>query len=93
MDDPKALREMGDRLKDKVPSGLSRWARKAMARPAAGHRQPGPSEAFQAGNLVKAMAQEVGGGGGGRPDMAQAGGTQPENLDKALDKVRALITG
>jgi alanyl-tRNA synthetase len=54
---------------------------------------PDLQKRFPAGNLVKAMAQEVGGGGGGRPDMAQAGGTQPENLDKALDKVRALIAG
>jgi alanyl-tRNA synthetase len=33
----------------------------------------------------------VGGSGGGRPDMAQAGGTQPENIDKALAKVKDLL--
>jgi alanyl-tRNA synthetase len=33
----------------------------------------------------------VGGGGGGRPDMAQAGGSQPENLDNALNSVHDLI--
>ncbi len=35
----------------------------------------------------------MGGSGGGRPDMAQAGGTQPENLDKALAKVKDLLKG
>jgi len=35
----------------------------------------------------------VGGSGGGRPDMAQAGGTQPENIDKALKKVKDLLKG
>jgi alanyl-tRNA synthetase len=35
----------------------------------------------------------VGGSGGGRPDMAQAGGTQPENIDKALAKVKDLLKG
>ncbi len=38
----------------------------------------------KAGELVKLMAQQVGGKGGGRPDMAMAGGSQPENIEKAL---------
>jgi alanyl-tRNA synthetase len=42
---------------------------------------------LKAGELVNAVAQQVGGRGGGRPDMAQAGGTQPENLDAALASV------
>ena len=42
---------------------------------------------IQAGNLVNFVAQQVGGKGGGRPDFAQAGGSQPENLDKALASV------
>ena len=46
---------------------------------------------FHAGNIVKQVAAIVGGGGGGRPDMAQAGGTKPEMLDKALDKVYELV--
>ena len=41
----------------------------------------------KAGELVNFVAQQVGGKGGGRPDMAQAGGTQPENLEKALSSV------
>jgi alanyl-tRNA synthetase len=46
---------------------------------------------YHAGNLLKEIAQIVGGSGGGRPDMAQAGGSQPENLDKALEEVSKLI--
>jgi alanyl-tRNA synthetase len=42
---------------------------------------------IRAGDLVNAVALQVGGKGGGRPDMAQAGGTQPEHLDAALDSV------
>ena len=47
----------------------------------------------RAGELVNMVAQQVGGKGGGRPDMAQAGGTQPENLAAALASVRPWIEG
>ena len=43
--------------------------------------------AYKAGELVNHVAQQVGGKGGGRPDMAQAGGNQPENLEAALASV------
>ena len=45
----------------------------------------------KAGELVNLVAQQVGGKGGGRPDMAQAGGTQPENLSAALASVKAWV--
>jgi alanyl-tRNA synthetase len=45
----------------------------------------------KAGELVNIAAAQVGGKGGGRPDMAQAGGTQPENLPKALEAARAWL--
>jgi len=45
----------------------------------------------KAGELVNMVAQQVGGKGGGRPDMAQAGGTRPENLPAALASVRAWV--
>ena len=48
---------------------------------------------FHAGNIIKAVAAAVGGGGGGRPDMAQAGGSQPENLDAAMAKVVEIVEG
>jgi alanine--tRNA ligase len=44
-----------------------------------------------AGNIIKAAAKAVGGGGGGRPDMAQAGGKNPEQLPQAFDEAVAVI--
>ena len=46
----------------------------------------------KAGELVNHMAGQVGGKGGGRPDMAQAGGSEPQNLTAALDSVTAWLT-
>lgn len=46
---------------------------------------------IKAGEVVNFVAQQVGGKGGGRPDMAQAGGSQPENLDSAIASVKALL--
>jgi Alanyl-tRNA synthetase len=45
----------------------------------------------KAGELVNFVASQVGGKGGGRPDMAQAGGDNPENLQQALDSVNAWL--
>lgn len=47
---------------------------------------------IKAGDLIREVASYVGGKGGGRPDMAQAGGTNPEGLDKAISAVDALVT-
>ncbi|MER3559001.1 MAG: hypothetical protein C4336_05800 [Armatimonadota bacterium] len=49
------------------------------------------AKGLHAGNLVRALAQHVGGSGGGKPDFAQAGGKQPENLSKALSQVPHLV--
>ena len=49
------------------------------------------TDRYHAGNLLKGVAAIVGGKGGGRPDMAQAGGTQPEKLDEALAAVPGLL--
>jgi len=46
---------------------------------------------YHAGNIIKEIAAEVGGRGGGRQDMAQAGGNQPENLDKALARAYEVV--
>jgi len=46
----------------------------------------------KAGELVNMVAQQVGGKGGGRPDMAQAGGNQPEKLSDALASVQPWLT-
>ena len=46
---------------------------------------------FNAGTIIKQISAVVGGGGGGRPDMAQAGGTMPEKLDQALEKAYEIV--
>ncbi|HEY1086183.1 MAG TPA: DHHA1 domain-containing protein, partial [Archangium sp.] len=48
---------------------------------------------FKAGDAIRAMAAEVGGKGGGKPDMAQAGGTDPSKIPAAFDKLVALVKG
>jgi alanyl-tRNA synthetase len=48
---------------------------------------------IKAGELVNQVATQIGGKGGGRPDMAQAGGNQPEHLDAALESVPAWVQG
>ena len=49
------------------------------------------TDRFKAGDLIRPIAQMLGGSGGGRPDMAQAGGTDIAKLDEALDKLYALV--
>ena len=51
------------------------------------------TDKVKAGELVNSVAQQVGGKGGGRADMAQAGGTQPESLATALASVSAWVKG
>ncbi|MGB5987147.1 MAG: DHHA1 domain-containing protein, partial [Desulfobacterales bacterium] len=92
VDSPAALRELADRFKDKLQSGVVVLGSKSGAKAfliAGVTRDLTPR--FHAGNIIKTIAQVVGGGGGGRPDMAQAGGSQPENLTAALEKARELI--
>jgi alanyl-tRNA synthetase len=92
-DDAARLREMGDWLRDKIGSGVvvigaviaDKVHLLAMVTPdLAGKR-------VHAGNLVKALAPIVGGSGGGRPDMAQAGGREPSKLNEALAHVTELL--
>ncbi|GMA71680.1 alanine--tRNA ligase [Tetragenococcus osmophilus] len=51
------------------------------------------NEGIKAGDLIKAIAPKVGGGGGGRPDLAQAGGKKPEGIPQALEEVRHWLEG
>ncbi|MHA1569686.1 MAG: alanine--tRNA ligase, partial [Alphaproteobacteria bacterium] len=87
------LREMTDWFRDQVDSGVIVLGMVADS----GKPQliaaatPDLKKRIHAGNIIKAAAQIVGGGGGGRPDMAQAGGKDPEKLGAALDHARGLI--
>jgi alanyl-tRNA synthetase len=88
----KALRDTVDRLKDKLGSSVVviGGAADGKVRMAAGVSKDLLAR-IQAGNLVNFVAQQVGGRGGGRPDFAQAGGSQPENLDGALSSVQQWV--
>ncbi|AIY65991.1 alanine--tRNA ligase [Pseudoalteromonas piratica] len=89
----KALRGMVDDLKNKLGSGIIALgvANGDKVSLIAGVTKDLTGQ-FKAGELVNHMASQVGGKGGGRPDMAQAGGSQPENLAAALESVNAWVS-
>ncbi|GEB71814.1 Alanine--tRNA ligase [Pseudoalteromonas carrageenovora] len=89
----KALRGMVDDLKNKIGSGVIALGVASGDKVSliAGVTKDLTGK-VKAGELVNHMASQVGGKGGGRPDMAQAGGSQPENLNVALDSVTAWVT-
>ncbi|NIF78341.1 alanine--tRNA ligase [Paraburkholderia sp. Cy-641] len=90
--DVKTLRETVDKLKDKLKSAAIVLAAVEGGKVSliAGVT-PDASKKVKAGELVNFVAQQVGGKGGGRPDMAQAGGTEPANLPAALAGVKAWV--
>ncbi|GIX21237.1 MAG: alanine--tRNA ligase [Gammaproteobacteria bacterium] len=96
--DAKTLREAVDGLRNRLQRAVVVLAavEDGKVRLAAGVT-PGLSDTVRAGELVNAVAQQVGGRGGGRADFAQAGGTDPAGLDAALagvvDWVRAKLAG
>ena len=91
--DMNGLRDLGDQLKEKLGEGVVVLASAAdgkvslMATATDGAMKAGA----HAGNLIKAIAVCVGGGGGGRPNMAQAGGKNPAGIDEALAKVTEVL--
>ena len=91
--DMNGLRNLGDQLKEKLGEGVVVIASSQdgkvnlMAAVTDGAQKKGA----HAGNLIKAIAGLVGGGGGGRPGMAQAGGRNPEGIDGALAKVAEVV--
>ncbi len=91
--DMNGLRDLGDQLKDKLGEGVV-----VLASPAGGKvnlmataTKAAIDKGAHAGNLIKAIAALVGGGGGGRPNMAQAGGKNPEGIDAALEKAKETL--
>ncbi|TMO72392.1 alanine--tRNA ligase [Pseudoalteromonas sp. S3785] len=89
----KALRGMVDDLKNKIGSGVIALGVASGEKVSliAGVTKDLTGK-VKAGELVNHMASQVGGKGGGRPDMAQAGGSQPENLNAALESVTAWVS-
>jgi alanyl-tRNA synthetase len=90
--DARTMRDFGDKLRDKMESGVillgSKAGEKALLLCMVTKDLAGK---YHAGNIIKELAPLVGGSGGGRPDMAQAGGTQPENLGKAIAALEKLL--
>ena len=93
--DMNGLRDLGDQLKEKLGEGVVVLASDCegkvnlvtMATDGA------ISKGAHAGNLIKAIAPKVGGGGGGRPNMAQAGGKNPAGIDDALKEAVSALDG
>ena len=91
--DMNGLRELGDSLKEKLGEGVvvlasavdGKVSLVAMATDGA------QAAGAHAGNLIKAIAGKVGGGGGGRPNMAQAGGKNPAGIPEAVAEARAAL--
>lgn len=93
--DMNGLRELGDQMKEKLGEGVivlasavdGKVSLMAMATEGA------VKQGAHAGNLIKGIASLVGGGGGGRPNMAQAGGKNPAGVDAALEKAKEVLAG
>jgi len=90
--DVKTLRDFGDKVRDKLSSGIvllgSRVGDKAMLLCMV---TKDLTDRYNAGKIVGEIAPVVGGKGGGRPDMAQAGGSIPEKLGEALGKMEEIL--
>ena len=93
--DMNGLRDLGDQLREKIGEGVVLIASvtdgkvSLMAAVTDGAMKKGA----HAGNLIKGIAALVGGGGGGRPNMAQAGGKNPAGVDAALEKAKEVLAG
>jgi alanyl-tRNA synthetase len=92
LDSPKTLRDIGDKIRDRMGSGIivlggeldGKAALLAMVSKECTGR-------IKAGELINRVARIVGGKGGGRPDMAQAGGPMPDKLDEAVGSVVTIV--
>ena len=90
--DPKALREVADQLRDKLKSGVVVLGGVADGKVALVAAVTADLVGkIHAGKIIGEVAKIVGGRGGGRPDLAQAGGSDAAKLDEALEKVYSLV--
>jgi len=92
--DAEGLRSFADRLRERIGSGVvvlgATQGDRALLVAAVSRDLAGK---VHAGEIIKGIAPEVGGGGGGRPDFAQAGGRDPSKLDRALAAVDGQVRG
>ncbi len=93
--DMNGLRDLGDQLKEKLGEGVVLLASEAGGRVnlVTMATERAMAAGAHAGKLVKAAAGRVGGGGGGRPNMAQAGGKNPAGIDDALSEAAKVLDG
>ncbi|WP_243005072.1 alanine--tRNA ligase [Hungatella effluvii] len=93
--DMNGLRNLGDQLKDKLGEGVIVLASvmDGKVNLMATATEEAQKKGAHAGNLIKAVAGLVGGGGGGRPNMAQAGGKNPAGVDACLEEVYKVMEG
>jgi alanyl-tRNA synthetase len=93
LDSPKTLREMGDKIRDKLGSGIVVLGGEYQGKAALlAMVTKDVVENYKAGNIIREVAVIVGGKGGGRPDMAQAGGPNPDKLGEALEAVPGIVS-
>jgi alanyl-tRNA synthetase len=102
--DAAMLREIAEKLRDKLGESVVLVGSVVASAPKADGTVPPPkamlvctvskslTDRFKAGDLIRPIAQVLGGSGGGRPDMAQAGGTEVAKLDEALETLYSLVT-
>jgi len=94
VEDVKALRDLSDTLKDRIGEGVlvlgAAIGGKANLLVAV---TKGLAATVKAGDMIKQLAPLVGGSGGGKPELAQAGGSQPERLEEALSAAARILSG
>jgi alanyl-tRNA synthetase len=91
--DDRGLRELADRLREQIRSGVvvlgtARGPRALLLAAVTGDL----TKKYHAGKIIKQLAPLIGGGGGGKPDLAQAGGKDPARLREALEAVYQLVS-
>ena len=93
--DMNGLRELGDQLKEKLGEGVVVLAseKDGKVNLVAMATEEAMAKGAHAGNLIKGIAALVGGGGGGRPNMAQAGGKNPAGIPQAIVEVEKVLDG
>jgi alanyl-tRNA synthetase len=88
LDSPKTLREVGDKIREEMGSGVAVLGGEINSKAALlAIVSKDLTKRIKAGDLVNKVAATVGGKGGGRPDMAQAGGSMPDKVNEAISSV------